>query len=139
MSSFAPGPAQPGPAQPGLAQPGPAQPGTVRRVLARLDPSPRIRDLAASYRDRHGRRARALAALLGDDDNTASSDVTIHPSQVRLPRTVITAAAQARGLEPVGGMSALVQRGPFVEPMRFTRAAPAARSQADAHPQEDAR
>lgn len=133
MSSFAPGPAQPGPAQPGLAQPGTARPGTLRRFLARLDPSPRIRDLAASYRDRHGLRARALAALLGDDDNTASSDVTIHPSQVRLPRTVITAAAQARGLEPVGGMSALVQRGPFVEPMRFTRAAPAA------HPQEDDR
>lgn len=79
-----------------------------------------------SYRGRHGRRARVLAVLLEGDDDNAAAEVTVHPSQVRLPRTVIYAAARSRGLEPVGGVAALAQRGPWIEPMRFAR--PAGRS-----------
>lgn len=70
-----------------------------------------------SYRDRHGRRARALALMLDGDDD----EVVLRPWELRLPRTVVYAAARARGLEPVGGTQALVQRGPWLEPMRFTR------------------
>lgn len=77
----------------------------------------RFRGLARSYRDRYGRRARVLAVVLDGDDD----EVTIHPWQLRLPRTVVAAAARNRGWEPVGGTSALVQRGPWLEPMRFTR------------------
>lgn len=106
---------------------------TIRlmRTLAsgRLESSRRelsawFRGLATSYRDRHGRRARALAVVLEDDDDV----VVVNPWQVRLPRTVILAAARNRGWEPVGGTSALVQRGPWLEPMRFARAATAAES-----------
>lgn len=88
-------------------------------ALRRFDPTPRLRGLAGSYRDRHGRRARALASVLDGDDD----EVVVNPWQFRLPRTVVVAAARSRGLEPVGGTSALVQRGPWLEPMRFTRQA----------------
>ncbi|GAA4260575.1 hypothetical protein GCM10022294_05620 [Dietzia aurantiaca] len=89
--------------------------------MRRFDPTPRIRGLVRSYRGRHGRRARVLAALLEGDDDNAAAEVTVHPSQVRLPRTVIYAAARSRGLEPVGGAAALAQRGPWIDPMRFVR------------------
>lgn len=88
-------------------------------ALRRADPTPRLRGLTRSYRDRHGRRARALASVLDGDDD----EVVVNPWQFRLPRTVVLAAARSRGLEPVGGTSALAQRGPWLEPMRFTRAA----------------
>lgn len=80
----------------------------------------RARGLARSYRDRHGRRARVLAARLEvhDDDN---AEVVIRPWEIRLPRLVILAAARSRGLEPVGGVRSLARRGPWVEPMRFRR------------------
>ncbi|MCD2264313.1 hypothetical protein K3888_16580 [Dietzia aurantiaca] len=91
--------------------------------MRRFDPTPRIRGLVRSYRGRHGRRARVLAALLEGDDDNAAAEVTVHPSQVRLPRTVIYAAARSRGLEPAGGAAALAQRGPWIEPMRFARPA----------------
>ena len=87
--------------------------------LRRADPAPRLRRLARSYRNRHGRRARALALVLDGDDD----EVVVNPWQFRLPRTVVMAAARSRGLEPVGGTSALVQRGPWLEPMRFAREA----------------
>ena len=74
-------------------------------------------DPVRSYRDRHGRRARALAVRLDGDDD----EVVIRPWELRLPRSVVYAAARSRGLEPVGGTRALVQRGPWLEPMRFAR------------------
>lgn len=80
------------------------------RDLGRLNP-------ARSYRDRHGRRALALAALLDGDDD----EVVVRPWDLRLPRTVILAAARSRGLEPVGGTRSLVPRGPWTDPVRFTR------------------
>ena len=86
--------------------------------MRRFDPTARLRGLSRSYRDRYGRRARALAAVLEDDDDDV---VVVNPWQLRLPRTVVLAAARNRGLEPVGGTRALVQRGPWLEPMRFAR------------------
>lgn len=88
----------------------------------KIGPAERIRGLRSvdpvrSYRGRHGRRARALAALLeGDDD-----EVVVRPWEVRLPRTVILAAARSRGLEPVGVPGELARRGPWLDPMRFVR------------------
>ena len=76
-------------------------------------------DPARWYRGRHGRRARALAVRLDGDDD----EVVLRPWELRLPRSVIYAAARSRGLEPVGGTRALVQRGPWLDPMRFTRVA----------------
>ena len=74
-------------------------------------------DPARAYRERHARRARALAARLEVDND----EVVIRPWELRLPRTVILAAARSRGLEPVGGERALTDRGLWSEPMRFTR------------------
>ena len=86
--------------------------------MRKFESAERVRGLSRSYRDRHGRRARALAERLeGDDD-----EVVIRPWELRLPRVVVLAAALARGFEPVGGVDALVPRGPWLEPMRFTRA-----------------
>ncbi|MBB0995578.1 hypothetical protein ACIQCV_06910 [Dietzia maris] len=76
-------------------------------------------DPARWYRGRHGRRARALAVRLDGDDD----EVVIRPWELRLPRSVVYAAARSRGLEPVGGTQALVQRGLWLDPMRFTRVA----------------
>ena len=76
-------------------------------------------DPARWYRDRYGRRARALAVRLDGDDD----EVVIRPWELRLPRSVVYAAARSRGLEPVGGTQALVQRGLWLDPMRFTRVA----------------
>ena len=87
--------------------------------MRKIDPTTRIRDLQRSHRDRHGRRARALAVRLDGDDD----EVVLRPWELRLPRSVIYAAARSRGLEPVGGTRALVQRGPWLDPMRFTRVA----------------
>lgn len=97
--------------------------------MGTFDPVGRIRGVVGSnaarpnpmqaYRDRHGRRARALASRFvghGDDD-----EVVLRPWELRLPRLVILAAARARGFEPVGGVDALVGRGPWTEPMRFAR------------------
>ena len=86
--------------------------------MRRFDPRARLRGLAGSFRDRHGRRARALASVLDGDDD----EVTVNTWQCRRPLPVVVAAALSRGLEPVGGVTALVQRGPWLEPMRFTRA-----------------
>ena len=77
-----------------------------------------IFDPMRAYRDRHGRRARALASRFeGHDDD----EVVLRPWELRLPRSVILAAARARGFEPVGGVDALVERGPWVDPMYFVR------------------
>lgn len=105
----------------------------VQRHLAR------VRGLVDAYRSRDARRARALAERLdawlagagagaggragsgaGDDDE-ASAEIVLRPWELRLPRLVVLAAAESRGLVPVGGRSALVERGPWLEPMRFTR------------------
>ncbi|MEH6820300.1 hypothetical protein [Dietzia psychralcaliphila] len=90
--------------------------------MRKIEPAERVRGAGwpnpvRSYRDRHGRRARALAALLDGDDD----EVVVRPWDLRLPRTVILAAARNRGLEPVSGTEALAQRGPWLEPMHFTR------------------
>ncbi|HMT49305.1 hypothetical protein [Dietzia sp. UBA5065] len=88
--------------------------------MGKFDPAARVRGLALAFQDRHGRRARALAARLEEYDD---DELVIRPWEFRLPRVVILAAARARGLEPVGGVEALVGVGPWTEPMRFTRAA----------------
>ncbi|MCT1513688.1 hypothetical protein [Dietzia cercidiphylli] len=90
--------------------------------MRKIGPAERIRGLrgvdpARSYRQRHGRRARALAALLDVDDD----EVVVRPWAQRLPRTVILAAARTRGLEPTGGPGELTRGGPWLDPMRFTR------------------
>ena len=85
--------------------------------MRKIDPTERVRGVVRAFRGRHGRRARALAVRLeGDDD-----EVVIRPWELRLPRSVVYAAARSRGWGPVGGTRALVQRGPWLEPMRFTR------------------
>lgn len=86
--------------------------GSVGRSVAA-----RARGLSLAFRDRYGRRARELASVLDGDDD----EVTVSPWRLRLPRTVVVAAARSRGLEPVGGVPALAQRGPWLEPMRFAR------------------
>ena len=87
--------------------------------MGKFDPGARVRALADAHRDRHGRRARALAGRFeGDDD-----EVVVRPWEVRLPRLVILAVARSRGFEPVGGVDALVPRGPWTDPVRFARAA----------------
>ncbi|MBB1031542.1 hypothetical protein G6027_11715, partial [Dietzia sp. SLG310A2-38A2] len=78
--------------------------------MRKIGPVERIRrvrgvDPARSFRERHGRRARALAALLDGDDD----EVIVRPWELRLPRSVILAAARTRGLEPVGGPGELTQ------------------------------
>ncbi|MFN3339380.1 MAG: hypothetical protein ACK40Z_06755 [Dietzia sp.] len=83
--------------------------------MGRFDPVELVRGVVK--RDRYGRRARALAALLDGDDD----EVVVRPWELRLPRTVILAAARNRGLEPVRGTGALAQSGPWLDPMRFTR------------------
>lgn len=99
----------------------------------------RLRGLVDAHRGRDARRARALAERLdawlagagvgagggagpgaGDDDE-AGAEIVLRPWELRLPRLVVLAAAESRGLVPVGGRSALVERGPWLEPMRFTR------------------
>lgn len=82
------------------------------------------RGLAGAFRDRHGRRARVLAGRLDawlDDDEAAGAEITLRPWELRLPRLVVLAVAESRGFEPVGGWQALVERGPWLEPMRFRR------------------
>lgn len=83
------------------------------------------RNLARAFRDRHGRRARALASVLdGFNDNHKNNngdEFVVRPWEFRLPRVAVLAAARARGFEPVGGLDALVERGAWLEPMRFTR------------------
>lgn len=96
--------------------------------MRKIDPTEWVRGVVRVFRDRHGRRARALAVRLeGDDD-----EVVIRPWELRLPRSVVYAAARSRGWEPVGGTRALVQRGPWLEPMHFVRGG-------DARPAGDAR
>lgn len=90
--------------------------------MSRSDRAARLRGLlrinpARAYRERHARRARDLAARLEADDD----EVVLRPWDLHLPRTVILAAARARGLEPVGGDRALANPGPWTEPMRFAR------------------
>lgn len=79
-----------------------------------FDPALRAR---AAYRGRHGRRARALAARL----ETSDDEVVLRPWELGLPRVVLLAAARARGFEPVGGVDALVGRGPWVDPVHCVR------------------
>ncbi|GLB63661.1 hypothetical protein NCCP2495_15400 [Dietzia sp. NCCP-2495] len=88
--------------------------GSVGRGVAE-----RVRGVSQAYRDRYGRRARELALVLDGDNSGDDGEVTVSPWRLRLPRTVVVAAARSRGLEPVGGVPALVQRGPWLEPMRF--------------------
>lgn len=88
--------------------------------MRKFEPAGWLRDRSGWYRDRHGRRARALAVRFEEYDD---DEVVIRPWELRLPRLVILAAARARGYEPVGGVDALVERGPWTRPMRFTRAA----------------
>ncbi|EFV92706.1 hypothetical protein ES5_04583 [Dietzia cinnamea P4] len=96
--------------------------------MRKIDPTERVRGVVRAFRDRHGRRARALASRLeGDDD-----EVVLRPWELRLPRSVVYAAARSRGWEPVGGTRALVQRGPWLEPVHFIRGG-------DARPAGDAR
>lgn len=90
-------------------------------------------DPVATYRDRHARRARALAERFdrldrfdqGNHEGNDDDEVVLRPWELRLPRTVLLAAARSRGLELVGGTDALVQRGPWLEPLRFRRPAAA--------------
>ncbi|MDV8002381.1 hypothetical protein [Rhodococcus sp. IEGM 1408] len=107
--------------------------------MGTFDPVGRIRGVVGSdaarpnpmqaYRDRHGRRARALASRFeghgfeghSEGNNNDDDEVVLRPWELRLPRLVILAAARARGFEPVGGVDALVERGPWAEPMRFAR------------------
>lgn len=85
--------------------------------MRKIDPTERVRGVVRSYRGRHGRRARALAVRLDGDDD----EVVLRPWELRLPRSVVYAAARSRGWEPVGGTRALVQRGPWLGPMTFVR------------------
>lgn len=81
------------------------------------------RGLADGVRDRHARRARGLAARLDAyvDDEAGGPEIELRPWELGLPRLVVLHAAEARGLTPVGGREALVERGPWLEPMRFAR------------------
>lgn len=85
--------------------------------MRKIDPTERVRGVVRAFRGRHGRRARALAVRLDGDDD----EVVLRPWELRLPRSVVYAAARSRGWVPVGGTRALVQRGPWLEPMHFVR------------------
>lgn len=83
-----------------------------------LRPDRRARDLARAHHDRHGRRARALASLLGgyDDD-----EITLRPWEIRLPGTVILAIARAHGFEPSEGPGAGAGSGVWRRPLHLER------------------
>lgn len=59
-----------------------------------------------------------MASLLdGYDDD----ELVLRPWEIGLPRVAVLAAARARGFEPAGDHDGLVERGMWLEPMRFTR------------------